>query len=286
MEGKFFPYAMEIIAFFFMFGKPIFDSWVNYLTCVASPFTINIKAGAKEGESLRKGDLRRAEILRTAEEMFYRNGYEKTTVNEIIAALGISKGGFYHHFDSKETLLQAICDQKAEESYRAALEAVEKCTGAWADKFNAMFDQYGMWKQGNADFMGLLIRVAYREDNLIMRDKLKKRSMELMLPLVNRIVQGGVQAQEFVTPYPDGTGMLVLQLGSSFSDAIAGLLLNEENGPDTAKILEYLELYRYAVEQVLGAPYGSIVLYQMRQMVDVCTTIHEKHMKRKKEAKV
>lgn len=49
--------------------------------------------------------------------------------------------------------------------------------------------------------------------------------------------------------------------------------------PDTAKILENLELYRYAVEQILGAPYGSIVLYQMRQMVEVCTAIYERHVR-------
>ena len=232
---------------------------------------------------MKKGDQRRVEILRVSEELFYKNGYEKTTVNEIIEVLNLSKGGFYHHFSSKEELLQAICDKKAEESYEAALEAVRNCPGSWADKFNAMFDQYGMWKQGNTDFMGLLIRIAYREDNLVMRDKLKKRSMELMLPLVNEIVRGGTEAGEFVTPYPDGTGELVLQLGSSFSDAIAALLLVENGTPDTAGILRNLELYRYAVEQVLGAPYGSIVLYQMRQMVDVCTTIYEKHMKVKKE---
>lgn len=228
---------------------------------------------------MRKGEERRAAILRTAEEMFYQNGYEKTTISEIITALGISKGGFYHHFTSKESLLQAICDRKAEESYEAALAAVQDCPGTWADKFNAMFDQYGMWKHGNADFMGLLIRVAYREDNLVMRDKLKRKSMGLMLPLVDEIVKGGVAAGEFITPYPEGTGQLVLQLGSSFSDAIAGLLLGQSQAPDTARILELLELYRYAVEQVLGAPYGSIVLYQMRQMVDVCSTIYEKHMR-------
>ena len=233
---------------------------------------------------MRKGEQRRADILRAAEEMFYRKGYEKTTVNEIIEALSLSKGGFYHHFDSKEALLQAICDRKADESYEAALEAVRSCPGTWADRFNAMFDQYGMWKPGNADFMGLLIRVAYREDNLVMRDKLKRRTMQLMPPLVNEIIRGGVDAGEFVTPYPDATGELVLQLGSSFSDAIASLLLVEDGAPNTAGILQNLELYRYAVEQVIGAPYGSIVLYQMRQMVDVCTTIYERHMKEKKEA--
>ena len=230
---------------------------------------------------MKKGDRRREEILRMAEELFYENGYEKTTVSEIIDALHLSKGGFYHHFTSKDELLQSICDRKAAESYHAAKEAVESCPGTWADKFNAMFDQYGMWKPGNADFMGLLIRIAYKEENLLMRDKLKKRSMELMLPLVDEIIQGGVDAGEFVTPYVHGTGLLVLQLGNSFSDSIASLLLVENGMPDTAGILQNLELYRYAVEQILGAPYGSIVLYQMRQMVDVCTTIYEKYMKNK-----
>lgn len=242
-------------------------------------FLGTIDLDKEEGaEEMKKGDRRREEILQMAEALFYKNGYEKTTVNEIIDALHLSKGGFYHHFTSKDELLQAICDKKAAESYAAAKEAVQNCPGTWADKFNAMFDQYGMWKQGNADFMGLLIRIAYKEENLLMRDKLKKRSMELMLPLVNEIIRGGVESSEFVTPYVDGTGLLVLQLGNSFSDSIAALLLVDKGTPDTAGILQNLELYRYAVEQILGAPYGSIVLYQMRQMVEVCTTIFEKYI--------
>ena len=96
---------------------------------------------------------------------------------------------------------------------------------------------------------------------------------------VEEIVRGGVQDGVFLTPYPEGTGTLVLQLGASFSDAIAALLLSPDTPPDTAKILENLELYRYAVEQILGAPYGSIVLYQMRQMVEVCTAIFERHVR-------
>lgn len=226
-----------------------------------------------------KGEKRREEILRTAESLFYAQGYERTTIQQILTTLGLSKGGFYHHFASKEELLQAICDRKALESYEAAQKAVRECPGGWPDKFNALFDQYGMWQPGNADFMGLLIRVAYREDNLVMRDKLKRRTMRLMLPLVDEIVQGGVADGVFLTPYPEGTGSLVLQLGASFSDAIASLLLSPDAPPDTAKILANLELYRYAVEQILGAPYGSIVLYQMRQMVDVCTAIYERHVR-------
>ena len=70
-----------------------------------------------------KGEKRREQILAAAEEMFYQNGYERTTVSDIITALGLSKGGFYHHFESKEALLQAICDRKAEDSYAAACRA-------------------------------------------------------------------------------------------------------------------------------------------------------------------
>lgn len=223
-----------------------------------------------------KGEKRREEILRTAESLFYAQGYERTTVQQIIDRLHLSKGGFYHHFASKEALLQAICDRKAQESYEAARQAVQDCPGSWPEKFNALFDQYGMWQPGNADFLGLLIRVAYREDNLVMRDKLKRRSMALMRPLVDEIVRGGASAGVFLTPYPEGTGELLLQLGASFSDAIAHLLLSGDGPLNTAQILSDLELYRYAAEQILGAPYGSIVLYQMRKMVEVCTAIYEK----------
>ena len=47
---------------------------------------------------MRKGDARREQILRTAEALFYAQGYEQTSVQDILDAIGISKGGFYHHF--------------------------------------------------------------------------------------------------------------------------------------------------------------------------------------------
>lgn len=44
-------------------------------------------------------------ILQTAWERFLEKGYENTTVDEIIQACGISKGGFYHYFSAKDDLL-------------------------------------------------------------------------------------------------------------------------------------------------------------------------------------
>ena len=49
-------------------------------------------AGIKKGAELRQ------KIIDTAWELFYENGYENTTVNDIIRKVGTSKGGFYYYF--------------------------------------------------------------------------------------------------------------------------------------------------------------------------------------------
>ena len=47
----------------------------------------------------------RQEILRTAARLFQQQGYDATSMNDVAAALKLSKGGLYHHFQSKEEIL-------------------------------------------------------------------------------------------------------------------------------------------------------------------------------------
>jgi AcrR family transcriptional regulator len=47
----------------------------------------------------------RQEILRTSARLFQQQGYDATSMNDIAAALGLSKGGLYHHFQSKNEIL-------------------------------------------------------------------------------------------------------------------------------------------------------------------------------------
>jgi len=51
---------------------------------------------------------RRAEICRTAAQIFRDRGYDATSVSDIARALGMTKAGLYHYFDSKEALLFEI----------------------------------------------------------------------------------------------------------------------------------------------------------------------------------
>lgn len=50
----------------------------------------------------------KGKIVSAAWELFYRQGYDNTTIDEIVEASGTSKGSFYHYFDSKDTLLASL----------------------------------------------------------------------------------------------------------------------------------------------------------------------------------
>jgi AcrR family transcriptional regulator len=51
---------------------------------------------------------RRARMCRTAAQLFRDRGYDATSVSEVARALGMTKAGLYHHFESKEALLFEI----------------------------------------------------------------------------------------------------------------------------------------------------------------------------------
>lgn len=66
----------------------------------------------------RKRQSTKSRIIKTAWNLFYKNGYESTTVENIITASKTSKGTFYHYFKSKNSLLESLSfllDQKYEE---------------------------------------------------------------------------------------------------------------------------------------------------------------------------
>jgi AcrR family transcriptional regulator len=72
----------------------------------------------------RPGHDREA-VLRQAIDLFNRQGYDATSISGLAAALGVTKSAIYHHFPSKESLLEAALDE--------ALEGLSSAVGAAAD---------------------------------------------------------------------------------------------------------------------------------------------------------
>jgi AcrR family transcriptional regulator len=66
---------------------------------------------------------RRSELLRIAATLFAEKGFKNTTVRDIAEAAGILSGSLYHHFDSKESMVDEILSTFQEELF-AAYDAV------------------------------------------------------------------------------------------------------------------------------------------------------------------
>lgn len=63
----------------------------------------------EKGEAiLRKSRNTKGRIVSAAWRLFYEQGYDDTTVDEIILESGTSKGSFYHYFEGKDSLLSSL----------------------------------------------------------------------------------------------------------------------------------------------------------------------------------
>jgi AcrR family transcriptional regulator len=70
------------------------------------------------------GSATRERIIRTATTLFAANGYDATGIAELIAAAGVSRGAFYYHIDSKQTLLFEISKNQVDSMNAVAADIV------------------------------------------------------------------------------------------------------------------------------------------------------------------
>jgi AcrR family transcriptional regulator len=71
----------------------------------------------------------RQEILRTAARLFQQQGYDATSMNDVAAALKLSKGGLYHHFQSKDEILFHIMSHAMEITEDRVINVVRRIEG-------------------------------------------------------------------------------------------------------------------------------------------------------------
>ena len=97
--------------------------------------------------SIKKDRNTKGKIIVAAWKLFYEVGYDNTTVEEIIAESGTSKGSFYHYFGGKDALLSSL-SYLFDEKYEELLSDIDPDMNAF-DKlvyFNA--ELFGMIENG------------------------------------------------------------------------------------------------------------------------------------------
>jgi TetR/AcrR family transcriptional repressor of nem operon len=78
----------------------------------------------------------RENIIHTADQLFYRQGYEHTSFTDIANALQISRGNFYFHFKTKDEILAAVIHLRLENT-RRLLEQWEREGKTPADRIRS-----------------------------------------------------------------------------------------------------------------------------------------------------
>lgn len=234
---------------------------------------------------MKKGDARRGELLATAERLFYTKGYEKTSVQDILTEMNFSKGGFYHHFDSKLSVLEAICELRAQECCEQARQAAAHAEGTAVDKLNAVFHDSAILSSGNNSFISLMIHVAYREDGALMREKMKGYQLSSMQPVLEEIIREGVESGAFFVGDVETCAQMLLRLYLVFTDEVA-FLLAQEDGEEKLldELVRKLNVYRMAIERVLIAPFGSVVLFEAKEMQLLAQMILRDRTRRRADA--
>src|SRR5712691_1713827 len=105
--------------------------------------------------------VRRNEILDVAQRLVYTKGYEQMTIQDILDDLQISKGAFYHYFDSKQALLEALIERLLDEGVQLLLPIVDDPHLPALEKLQRLFDRLVRWKTAQKTFLLALMRVLY-----------------------------------------------------------------------------------------------------------------------------
>ncbi|TDD05388.1 TetR/AcrR family transcriptional regulator [Nonomuraea deserti] len=209
---------------------------------------------------------RRDAFLDAAQHLIETKGYAQMSVQELAERAGVSQGAFYHYFDSKPALLEALIERAADQLRGHLSTTVEEPGLPAVQQLQRFLAALAGWKLARREALMALLTVWYCDDNAVVRQKMRPRLAERMAPLLSAIIRSGMDEGAFSVRHPDQTGRVLVSLIQDLNDTLGELFLT---GRTTAVEIEHtVAAYTDAIERVLGVPAGSVTL------VDP-TTLHD-----------
>jgi len=203
--------------------------------------------------------IRREAFVDAAQRLIQGRGYEQMSIGDVLAALDASRGAFYHYFDSKSALLDAVVDRMID-GVAAVIAPIASDPGRSAtQKLSDVFTGVGRFKGERTDLLKGILEVWLADENAIVRDKLKRRTRALLVPLLAAIIDQGVDEGAFTATSPRhaAAALVSLMLGMNefalelYFDRLAGVITLEE-------VERSFDAYAEAFERILGARPGSL----------------------------
>jgi AcrR family transcriptional regulator len=211
---------------------------------------------------VKKAEERRTEILDAAQGLFLSRGYDATTVNDLLNAVGISKGAFYHYFSAKEDVLQALVWRMAEQGLATVSPIIEREDLGPLEKLKLFFTEGQRFRKEHATALRPLIEVFFRDENVRLRLRGTEQMIELVAPRLARVLEEGARTGVFDLDDPGETARLVLNLGTLVHEAFATALKLAASSKSEAVALlsKRVASYERALERLLGIPKHSLSL--------------------------
>lgn len=162
---------------------------------------------------MKKGERRKRELLEIAYRLFLSRGYENTSVDDIIDEAGIAKGTYYYYFESKEQTLEEVIGMMLEKETQAA-ESIVEAPMPVAQKIVGIIASIRPAPE-EKPIEGALMR----PENILMHQKIKRRLVEKVVPILGRVVEEGVEQGIFCCGnIPERVRMLLVLSNEVFDE--------------------------------------------------------------------
>ncbi|MEV5407251.1 TetR/AcrR family transcriptional regulator [Thermopolyspora sp. NPDC052614] len=205
---------------------------------------------------------RREEFLDAASRLIQTKGYTRMSIQDVIDAVGASRGAFYHYFGSKTALLEGVVQRMVETGTAALAPVVEDPRLPALEKLNAVFSGLATYKTERKDLIIALVSVWASDENVLMREKFYRAVIARMTPLIAAIVRQGVAEGSF-TPGddPDATALVFATLVMGANQTAMNMYTAHRAGAVTVEeIVAALAAFGTAFERLLGIRPGTFGL--------------------------
>ena len=224
---------------------------------------------------MRRGDEKKQAILDVAERLFYLKGYEQTSVQDLLDVLKASKGSFYHHFESKYAVLETLCQGRAEKALALAEEALGKETEGM-NRLNAALHFAMPLREGEEQFLTLLLPMIFSESGRTLYAQYSQALLQTFLPRLQALLNQASLEGMVHLYHPDYTAdMLMALLNQCWFDAAKHMMdaRHKNSAMDPGDLMEGLQAYRFAMERILDAPFGSLEIVGLTELTQVVSRV-------------
>lgn len=226
-------------------------------------------------------DLRRAELLDRAADLFLRRGYDNVSLNDLIADAGVSKGAFYHWFPSKEALIEALAERSARAAFTGVEQAVAACNKDALARLNAVL-QAGFdvnMAMGGPEQLAAVVSLL-RPDNAHLYGRILAVEEALFIPLFTGLISDGIADGVFETFDPEGVADMIYGLAARTNSMILNVLQAKDAAARECAIdclTTRFRLHGFAIDRILGLPDESVSILTRTQVEALVAALPRNH---------